>query len=77
MTLDAIGSFILSMPTWAFVCVMAWQIAWKGVALWMSARRRHLILFIIFLIVNLLAIPEIIYIIVIKSRESKKRKGKR
>jgi len=77
MTLDAIGSFILNIPMWAFVCVMAWQIAWKGIALWMSARRRHLILFIIFLIVNLLAIPEIIYIVVIKLRESRKRKKKR
>ncbi len=42
--------------------VLVWNAVWKGIALWKSARNSHLVWFLIFLLVNLLAIPEIIYI---------------
>ena len=44
------------------VLSVAWTIPWKGVALWKSARNKHLVWFIVMLIVNTLAILEIIYI---------------
>jgi len=49
-----------------FIIFMAiliiWTIPWKGVALWKSARNNHKWWFIVMLLVNSLAILEIIYI---------------
>lgn len=42
--------------------LMLWTLPWKGVALWMAARRNHYTWFIILLIVNTVALLEIIYI---------------
>ena len=41
---------------------VAWTLPWKGAALWRAARNGHLLWFIVLLIVNTLAILEIIYI---------------
>jgi methionyl-tRNA synthetase len=54
-----------SMPMWMTILILlsiAWTLPWKGVALWKSARNRHLVWFIVLLIVNTLGILEIIYI---------------
>jgi hypothetical protein len=54
-----------SMPTWMTILLVlsiVWTLPWKGVALWKSARNRHLVWFIVLLIVNTLGILEIIYI---------------
>jgi len=54
-----------SMPNWMTLLVLlsiAWTLPWKGVALWKSARNKHLVWFIVMLIANTLAILEIIYI---------------
>ena len=42
--------------------VLAWSMAWKGVALWRAGRNAHLVWFIVLFIVNTLGILEIIYI---------------
>lgn len=42
--------------------VTLWTIPWKGYALWIAARNRHKWWFIILLVVNTVAILEIIYI---------------
>ncbi len=39
-----------------------WELPWMGVAMWRAARNKHLIWFLVFLLVHLLAIPEILYI---------------
>ena len=46
-----------------------WTIPWKGVALWRAARRGEKIWFIVLLLVNTLAILEIIYIFIFSKRE--------
>ena len=54
-----------SMPNWMTLLVLlsiAWTLPWKGVALWKSARNKHLVWFIVMLIANTLAVLEIIYI---------------
>jgi len=51
-----------SIPLWALVLIMVWTIPWKGVALWRSARNGHMIWFVALLLVNTIAILEIIYI---------------
>jgi len=47
---------------WIIFLIIAWTLPWKGVALWKSARNKHLGWFIVLLIFNTLAILEIIYI---------------
>jgi hypothetical protein len=59
--MDQLGSMSTWMPL-LMVLFIAWTVPWKGVALWRSARNKHLVWFIVILIVNTLAILEIIYI---------------
>jgi len=47
-----------------------WTIPWKGVALWKAARNGDLAWFIILLLVNTLAILEIVYIFFFSKRKS-------
>ncbi|RPJ62233.1 MAG: hypothetical protein EHM12_04670 [Dehalococcoidia bacterium] len=44
------------------LAIIAWTLPWKGVALWKAARNHHTVWFIFILILNTLAILEIIYI---------------
>jgi len=44
--------------------LLIWQVVWKGFALWKAARNNHLVWFLVFLVFNLLAIPEILYLFV-------------
>ncbi len=46
----------------ALIAIIAWSLAWKGVALWKSARRDQIAWFIAILLLNTLGILEIIYI---------------
>lgn len=48
--------------------VVAWSMAWKGVALWRASGNGHLVWFVVLLLINTLGILEIIYIFVF-SRE--------
>lgn len=45
-----------------FTIFMIWSFFWKGMALWKSANKRHLIWFIILLLVNTLGLLEIAYV---------------
>jgi methionyl-tRNA synthetase len=45
------------------VLLIIWTIAWKGLALWRSARRGDSIWFVVLLLVNTLGILEIIYLL--------------
>ena len=47
---------------WLLVLVVLWVLPWKGVALWRAAKNSHKKWFIALLIVNTLAILEIVYI---------------
>lgn len=46
-----------------------WTLPWKGVALWKAARRKDLYWFIALLVLNTLAILEILYIFVFSKRK--------
>ena len=48
--------------TIGILLIVAWTLPWKGVALWKSARNGQLGWFIVLLLVNTLAILEILYI---------------
>jgi hypothetical protein len=47
---------------WLLYLTVLWTLPWKGVALWRASRNSHKKWFIALLIINTLAILEIIYI---------------
>jgi type IV secretory pathway TrbD component len=53
----------------SLVLAAIWTIPWKGVALWKAARRGEKIWFIVLLLLNTLAILEILYIFIFSKRE--------
>ena len=68
----------LGIPLWVIISITVWEAAWTAIAMWKTAKNNHLILFVVFFLVNLLAIPEIIYILwfskKVGSAGSKKKK---
>lgn len=54
-------TFINAHPT-LFIALMVWSVAWKGLALWKSARLSHKRWFISLLIFNTAGILDIIYL---------------
>lgn len=57
---------------WLLVLAIIWELPWKGFAMWKAARKKHLIWFLVFLIVHAFAIPEIIYLIITFKRKKRK-----
>ena len=51
------------------ILLAVWSIPWKAVALWKAARRGSLAWFIVLLIVNTVAILDIIYIFAIAPKK--------
>jgi hypothetical protein len=51
------------------VVATVWTIPWKGVALWKAARNGSIIWFAVLLLLNTLAILEILYIFVFSKRK--------
>lgn len=60
--------FLLQNP-WALYLLIAWTIPWKGVALWKAAKNDHKWWFVALLVINTLAILEIVYIFVFSKKE--------
>jgi methionyl-tRNA synthetase len=58
------GTPIPEISMWLFVVIVAWSLAWKGVALWKAARNNQLYWFSALMVVNTIGILEIIYIYV-------------
>lgn len=50
---------------------MAWVLPWKGVSLWRAARRRDTAWFVALLLINSLAILDIVYIFGFSKRPRK------
>lgn len=48
--------------TWVILLLVLWTLPWKGVALWRAAGNKHLWWFVALLVLNTVAILEIIYI---------------
>lgn len=53
-----------------------WVMPWKGVALWRAAKNGHKYWFVIMLILQTLAVLEIIYILFISKRQKKFEENK-
>jgi len=57
---------------WLIWLVLAWTFPWKGVALWKAARKSHKWWFIALLVINTLAVLEILYIFIFSKKQTKK-----
>lgn len=53
---------------WLIVIIGLWTLPWKGVALWKSAQKNQKWWFIFLLVINTVAILEILYIFVISKK---------
>lgn len=59
----------------AALVLAVWTLPWKGYALWIAARNKHKYWFIALLIINTVAILEIIYIFAVGRPALKKSSG--
>ena len=57
--------------SWWLILALVWTLPWKGYALWLSARAGAKWWFIALLVINTLAILEIIYIFFVAPRHRK------
>ena len=55
--------------------IILWVLPWKGVALWRAGRNSHKKWFIAILILNTLAIVEIVYIFFFSKKKPTEEKG--
>jgi len=59
------------------IVILVWSLVWKGIALWKSAKKGHLVWFIVLLLVHTVGILEILYIFLFsKLSFGAKRKAK-
>jgi methionyl-tRNA synthetase len=68
-------SGIFLQHSWIVVVIILWSIPWKGVALWKSAKNSHLGWFIALLIINSLAILDILYIFIFSKLGAEKQQN--
>jgi hypothetical protein len=55
------------------ILAVIWTIPWKAVALWKSARRGQKIWFVLLLVLNTLAILEILYIFIFSKGDERQQ----
>ncbi len=53
------------------VTAVAWELAWKGIALWKAGRRNQMEWFIILLVINSVGILPIAYLLISKNKKLK------
>jgi len=61
----------LEQNAWVLILIALWVLPWKGVALWRASKNNHKKWFIALLILNTLAILEIIYIFYFSKQKPK------
>lgn len=61
-----------SQNAWVVALITLWTLPWKGVALWKAARQQEKWWFIAILIINSLAVLEILYIFIFSKRSINK-----
>jgi len=73
MNLQTLVNYAANYAPFLLLVVVIWTLLWKGIALWKAAQRGEKWWFIALLVINTLAILEILYIFVFSKREKKRR----
>jgi len=53
-----------------FTVLSIWALVWKGIALWKSGRRTHMIWFVVILITNTFGLIPIIYLLINRGKKA-------
>jgi methionyl-tRNA synthetase len=67
----------LGISLWLFVVIAVWSFVWKLLALWKSARKKHVAWFIILALVNTIGILQILYYFILSDIDWSKLKNKK
>lgn len=67
----------LGASLWLLAVIFVWSLVWKMIALWKSARKGHIIWFVIMAVVNTIGILEILYIFVFSKLGPMKKSEKK
>jgi len=70
-------STLLGISLAALALLLVWTAIWKGIALWIAARKKHLAWFIILLVVNTVGLLEILYIFLFSKLKLEENKSAR
>jgi methionyl-tRNA synthetase len=57
------GQWLQSLPHAVIVAAVLWSLAWKGLALWRSARAGQTVWYVVLLVVNTVGLLEIAYLL--------------
>lgn len=57
-----------------FIVLAAWELVWKGFALWRAGQNRQLAWFIVMLVLNTVGILEIIYLFFVAKKDKPQSK---
>jgi len=60
---------------WLIAILALWTLPWKGWALWIAARKTNKIWFIVLLVLNTLAILDILYIFLFSKEKKNEEKN--
>lgn len=61
----------LGVPAWLLTVIVIWSLVWMALGMWVAARKKHVIWYIVFLLVHTVGILEILYIFVFSKMSMK------
>jgi hypothetical protein len=70
--LSQLSSF-LGISVWILIVIAVWTAIWKLLALWKSARKKHIAWFIVLALINTCGILEILYIYIFSELKMKEK----
>lgn len=68
--ISSMEQFFAEYGTMVVLLLMLWTLPWKGVSMWRAARNGHMKWFVALLLINSLAILDIIYIVWFSKKKS-------
>lgn len=63
----------LGISIWILIVIVIWSAIWKLLALWKSARKGHIVWFIVLALLNTVGILEILYFYIFSEMNFKKK----
>ena len=76
MSLELLSQNLAALPKWVVMIILAWSLAWKGVALWKASKKGSVTWFVAILIFNTMGILEILYIFLFSKIDLNKKEIK-
>ena len=70
-------SGLLGVSIGLLAIILVWSLIWKGIALWIAARKKQLVWFIVLLLVNTAGLLEILYIFLFSKLKLEENKSAR